>query len=173
MYVQLRFFENSKTWCLPLRKELRQSSYPWLWLMSYDGDSWFLMHLMPSLRASHKMDFYNFASHIWNILLMEEIRLTTWNVKNLVINERDKLPINWCRISPINSMLVISPKSSVKKTSSHKIYLQKITTHRMVLSRCGHSNYLGVARGKLGVLLGIPYWKCNPAGALLLGGGHT
>ena len=44
-------------------------------------------------------------------------------------------------MSPINSMLVISPKSSVKKTSSHKIYLQKITTHPIVLSRCGHWNY--------------------------------
>jgi len=41
------------------------------------------------------------------ILLMEEIRLTTWDVQNLV-NNGDKLPINWCRISCINS---ISTKS--------------------------------------------------------------
>ena len=42
------------------------------------------------------------------ILLMEEIRLTTWDVKNLV-NNGIKLPINWCRIFSINSIDLNSP----------------------------------------------------------------
>ena len=45
------------------------------------------------------------------ILLMEEIRLTTWNVKNIVNNGINYLsgPINWCRISePSIVSLIIS-----------------------------------------------------------------
>ena len=40
------------------------------------------------------------------VLLMAEIRLTTWDVQNPVNNgiNMDKLPTNWRRISSINSM---------------------------------------------------------------------
>ena len=41
---------------------------------------------------------------IWEILLMEEIRLSTWDVKNLVKNGTDCQPQLVSRISSINSM---------------------------------------------------------------------
>ena len=46
------------------------------------------------------------------ILFMEEIRLTTWDVKTPVNSGMYKLPINWLRISEPSTVSEISPCDS-------------------------------------------------------------
>ena len=38
---------------------------------------------------------HNHTTFLKMILLMEEVRLTTWDIKKDLVNNRDKLPINW------------------------------------------------------------------------------
>ena len=52
-----------------------------------------------------KSTFYRCNSRTsYLILLMAEIRLTTWDVWNPINNGRKTTNLNWCRISAINSM---------------------------------------------------------------------